>query len=105
MRAMAGRRLGLRGRERLLNVLAYALLILAIAIVFFPLLWMLTVSVRPNLEVTKIPPDWIPQVFTLEGYRKIFENKKFLIVFFNSMVISLIVTALSLFLGATAAYA
>ena len=97
--------LGQRGRERLLNVLAYALLILAIAIVFIPLLWMLTVSVRPNLEVMKIPPDWIPQVLTLEGYRKIFTNKKFLIVFFNSMVISLIVTALSLFLGATAAYA
>jgi multiple sugar transport system permease protein len=97
--------LGQRGRERLLNVFAYALLILAIGIVFIPLLWMLTVSVRPNLEVMKIPPDWIPQVFTLEGYGKIFANKKFLIVFFNSMVVSLIVTALSLFLGATAAYA
>jgi len=97
--------LGQRGRERLLNAFAYALLILAIGIVFIPLLWMLTVSVRPNLEVMKIPPDWIPQVFTLEGYGKIFANKKFLIVFFNSMVISLIVTALSLFLGATAACA
>jgi multiple sugar transport system permease protein len=97
--------LGQKGRERLLNLVAYALLTLAIAIVFFPLLWMLTVSVRPNLEVMKIPPDWIPQVFTLEGYRKIFENPKFLIVFFNSMAISLLVTAASLFLGATAAYA
>ena len=98
-------RLGLRGRERLLNALAYALLILAITIVFFPLLWMLTVSVRPNLEVMKMPPDWIPQVFTLEGYLKIFGNTRFLIVFLNTMVISLLVTALSLFLGATAAYA
>jgi multiple sugar transport system permease protein len=105
MRAMAGRRLGLRGRERLLNAVAYALLILAIAIVFFPLLWMLTVSVRPNIEVTKIPPDWIPEVFTLEGYLKIFGNTRFLIVFLNTMAISLLVTILSLILGATAAYA
>src|SRR5215217_2154565 len=105
MRAMAGGRLGLRGRERLLNAVAYALLILAIAIVFFPLLWMLTVSVRPNIEVTKMPPDWIPEVFTLEGYLKIFGNTRFLIVFLNTMAISLLVTALSLFLGATAAYA
>jgi multiple sugar transport system permease protein len=97
--------LGQIGRERLLNGIAYALLMLAIAIVFFPLLWMLTVSVRPNLEVMKIPPDWVPQVFTLEGYRKIFDNRKFLVVFLNSMVISLVVTALSLFLGAMAAYA
>jgi multiple sugar transport system permease protein len=105
MRAMAGRRLGLRGRERLLNAVAYALLILAIAIVFFPLLWMLTVSVRPNIEVTKMPPDWIPEVFTLEGYLKIFGNTRFLIVFLNTMAISLLVTILSLILGATAAYA
>ena len=105
MRAMAGGRLGLRGRERLLNAVAYALLILAIAIVFFPLLWMLTVSVRPNIEVTKMPPDWIPEVFTLEGYLKIFGNTRFLIVFLNTMAVSLLVTILSLILGATAAYA
>ena len=29
-------------------------------IVSLPILWMLTVSVRPNLEVMKIPPSWIP---------------------------------------------
>ena len=97
--------LGLRNRERLLNTLAYALLILAIIIVFLPLAWMLTVSVRPNLEVMKMPPDWIPQVFTLEGYAKIFSNPRYLLVFLNTMVVSLIVTAMSLFLGAMAAYA
>jgi multiple sugar transport system permease protein len=105
MSSVPPRGLGQIGRERLLNAVAYVLLMLAIAIVFFPLLWMLTVSVRPNFEVMKIPPDWMPQVFTLEAYRKIFDNRKFLIVFLNSMVIALLVTALSLFLGAMAAYA
>jgi multiple sugar transport system permease protein len=97
--------LGQRNRERLLNALAYGLLILAIIVIFFPLAWMVTVSVRPNIEVMKMPPDWIPQVFTLEGYAKIFSNKKFLVVFFNTMVVSLMVTGLSLVLGAMAAYA
>ena len=97
--------LGQRNRERLLNLLAYSLLVLAIVIIFFPLAWMVTVSVRPNLEVMKMPPDWIPQVFTLEGYAKIFTNKRFMVVFVNTIVVSLIVTALSLVLGAMAAYA
>jgi multiple sugar transport system permease protein len=97
--------LGQRNRERLLNALAYGLLILAIIVIFFPLAWMVTVSVRPNIEVMKMPPDWIPQVFTLEGYEKIFSNKKFLVVFLNTMVVSLMVTGLSLVLGAMAAYA
>lgn len=98
-------RLGQRGRERLLNAAAYALLILAILIVFFPLAWMLSVSFRPNIEVMQMPPDWLPQVFTLDGYKKIFTTPRYLVVFANTMVISLVVTLLSLVLGAMAAYA
>jgi multiple sugar transport system permease protein len=105
MRAALMGNLGLRNRERLINTLSYALLILAIIIVFLPLAWMLTVSVRPNLEVMKMPPSWIPEVFTLEGYVKIFSNPRYLLVFLNTTVVSLIVTAISLFLGAMAAYA
>jgi multiple sugar transport system permease protein len=94
-----------RRQERWLNLAAYGLLTIAILIVFFPLAWMLTVSVRPNLEVMRMPPEWIPEVFTLQGYAKIFTNPKFLMVFLNTMVVSLLVTALSLVLGALAAYA
>lgn len=97
--------LGQRGRERLLNTFAYALLVLAILIVFFPLAWMLSVSFRPNIEVMQMPPDWLPQVFTLDGYKKIFTTPRYLLVFFNTMLISLVVTVLSLLLGAMAAYA
>lgn len=98
-------KIGIRGRERLINLAAYLMLLVAIAIVFFPLAWMLTVSVRPNIEVMRMPPEWLPQVFTLEGYRKIFASPRYLVVFLNTMVISLVVTALSLILGAMAAYA
>lgn len=97
--------LGQRNRERMLNLLAYGLLILAIVIIFFPLAWMATVSVRPNIEVMKMPPDWIPAVFTLEAYAKIFSSPRYLVVFANTMVVSLVVTVLSLVLGAMAAYA
>jgi multiple sugar transport system permease protein len=97
--------MGLKNRERLINTLSYGLLILAIIVIFLPLAWMLTVSVRPNLEVMKMPPSWIPEVFTLEGYAKIFSNPRYLLVFLNTAVVSLIVTAISLFLGAMAAYA
>lgn len=98
-------RLGQRGRERLLNASAYLLLILAIVIIFFPLAWMLSVSFRPNLEVMQMPPRWLPEVFTLEGYRKIFSSSRYLVVFLNTTIISLVVTVLSLLLGAMAAYA
>ncbi len=93
------------GGQRLLQFAIYALLVAAITVMCFPLAWMLTVSVRPNVEVTKIPPDWLPQVFTLEAYQKIFRNPKYLRVFINSCGIALVVTGLSLALGSMAAYA
>jgi multiple sugar transport system permease protein len=97
--------LGIRGRRLLLHASVYSLLILAIIVMCFPLAWMLTVSVRPNVEVMTIPPDWIPQIFTLEAYAKIFQSDRYLRVFLNTCFIALVVTVLSLFLGSMAAYA
>lgn len=97
--------LGIRRRERLINTLSYLALTAAIVIVFIPLAWMLSVSLRPNIEVMKMPPSWLPEVFTLEGYAKIFSNPRYLIVFLNTTIVSLLVTLISLFLGAMAAYA
>lgn len=97
--------LGIRRRERLINTLSYLALTVAIVIVFIPLAWMLSVSLRPNLEVMKMPPSWLPEVFTLEGYAKIFSSSRYLIVFLNTTIVSLLVTLISLFLGAMAAYA
>ncbi|WP_046864713.1 carbohydrate ABC transporter permease [Microvirga massiliensis] len=97
--------LGIRGRRVLLHASVYSLLLLAIIVMCFPLAWMLTVSVRPNVEVMTIPPYWIPQIFTLEAYAKIFQSDRYLRVFLNTCFVSLVVTALSLFLGSMAAYA
>lgn len=97
--------LSIQARRRLLAALSYAMLIGAIVIICLPLAWMLTVSLRPNLEVMRIPPSWIPDTVTLEGYRKIFTNPRYVVVFLNTIFISLTVTLLSLVLGALAAYA
>lgn len=97
--------LGVAARRRLLNLSTYALLLLAIVVMCFPLAWMFSVSVRPNVEVMQMPPDWIPRVFTWEAYAKILTSPKYLRVFVNTVSVALLVTLLSLFLGAMAAYA
>lgn len=92
-------------RRTLLNASIYGLLVLAIVIMCFPLAWMLSVSLRPNVEVTSIPPAWLPKEWTLRGYAKFFESARYTRVFFNSIFVSAVVTVLSLTLGALAAYA
>lgn len=96
---------GIRARRRAAHAAIYATLALATVIMMFPVAWMLTVSVRPNVEVMKIPPQWIPTIFTLDPYIKVLGSARYLRTFLNSYVIALTVTAFSLVIGALAAYA
>ena len=95
----------MRARRRTAHAAIYTILVAVTAIMLFPVAWMLTVSVRPNVEVMKIPPQWIPTVFTLAPYAKVLGSTRYLRTFLNSYVIALVVTAFSLFIGALAAYA
>jgi multiple sugar transport system permease protein len=97
--ARPGRR-GAAGRA-----LVYALLVLATAATLFPVAWMVTVSVRPNVEVMRIPPQWIPTVVTWQPYAQVLGSPRYLRTFVNSYVIATGVTLLSLLVGALAAYA
>jgi multiple sugar transport system permease protein len=98
-------RWGIRARRRAAHAAIYATLVLAAAIMMFPVAWMLTVSVRPNVEVMRIPPQWIPSVFTLEPYLQVLRSARYLTTFGNSYLIALSVTLFSLVVGALAAYA
>ena len=72
----------------------------------FPVAWMLTVSVRPNVEVMKIPPDWIPTRLHARGAtRRCCSSRRYLRTFANTYFVALAVTVVSLFVGAMAAYA
>ena len=95
----------MRARRRAAHAAIYSILLVVTALMLFPVAWMLTVSVRPNVEVMKIPPQWIPTVFTLAPYAKVLGSPRYLQTFLNSYVIALVVTAFSLFIGALAAYA
>jgi multiple sugar transport system permease protein len=102
---IAPMRMGRRAKRRLTHVAIYAMLIAGGIVMMFPIAWMLTVSVRPNIEVMKIPPDWIPQIFTLDAYRKVLGSTRYLRTFVNTYFVSLAVTLLSLVIGALAGYA
>lgn len=95
----------MRTRRRAAHAAIYLILVLVTVIMLFPIAWMLTVSVRPNVEVMKIPPDWIPQVFTMAAYEKVLGSPRYLKTFVNTYFVALAVTLVSLFIGAMAAYA
>ena len=81
-----------------------AVMVILSIIVLFPVLWMISTSLKPMIGIFSVPPHLIPRHFSLAGYKTILDNVKWLKYFFNSYFISFMVTLLCLAVGTLAAY-
>lgn len=82
----------------------YFLVILVIAYCISPFLWQFLTSLKPDSEITRLPPVF-PESITIRHYISIFEGYPFLRVILNSAVVSLSTTLLSVAIGSLAAFA
>jgi multiple sugar transport system permease protein len=86
------------------RVLLILLVTGTVLVLMFPIIWMVFASIRPTAETLASPPVWWPRDVTLDAYRRLFADPEEIRYFVNSYVISLSTAALTLLLGAPAAY-
>lgn len=91
-------------RSTITRIAAHALLIAAIVIVAFPILWAVKSSFTPTGEVLSTPVFAAPSRFTLENYAGGLSSAPFGLYFLNSTLIAVIVTATTVLAGLTAGY-
>ncbi len=79
---------------------------LAIGLVFacFPVLWMLSSSIKSNTEIFSVPPHVIPRHFFLSAYNAILGNPSKVRFFLNSYLVAGVVTLLTLFVAILSGY-
>ena len=94
----------MRRSHRPIQLLAHAVLLATTVFVLFPYAWMLVTSIKPVADVIAWPVRWLPRVVTLENYAAILGDARFLRSLFNSAVVSIAVTTISLVLSVPAAY-
>ncbi len=87
-------------RRLLLNVVTWAVVL----VIVFPLLWMLITSVKPQSELFRIPPTFLPQAITFEHYWRLLTETPFLTYFRNSVVLATSTTALVILVATLGAY-
>src|SRR5262245_7924943 len=68
-----------------------------------PYVWMLLTSFKGRLDILSPQPIWFFRP-TLANYPAVFIDKDYLPLLYNSLVIALSTTALSILIGAPAAY-
>ena len=96
---VGGRQLG----TRLLRL--YLPLAVCVILMLFPFYWMVITSIKPNRELysQKIMPLIVHQP-TLKHYVDLLTETNFLTWTYNTMLVAIITTAVSLVLGTTMAY-
>ena len=71
----------------------------------FPVFWMFSSSFKKNSEIFAYPPQILTEGFSLDAYLVILSDPVKLRFFFNSYLVALSVTALTLIVATLAAYA
>ena len=71
----------------------------------FPALWILFTSLKTEAELTAKPITWLPHAPTLANYLRAFTDQPLLLFLFNSFMVAILSTALTLFISVLAAYA
>jgi multiple sugar transport system permease protein len=91
--------------RRALENIGFALAVLALvspaALVF---LWMLSLSLKTEIDNIAFPPVFIPNPPTLANFVAVFERNDFLNQAWNSVVVSVTATAIALLVGVPAGY-
>ncbi len=94
-----------RGRSGTVGrILMYAAMIIAAALVLLPFYWMVMSSLKTDNEVFTVPIRWLPEVPQWGNYVTIWQKSGMLTWLKNTMILSVVITALQVFTGSFAAY-
>lgn len=86
------------------KTLRVALLLLILGLLLFPIYWTGVTSLKTNLDIYKIPPQWVPSSPTLENYAAVLGSKSFMTYYLNNFIVASLATLLSMVVSVMAGY-
>jgi len=95
--------LNLKGKLK--HVWRYALSSVAVVAALAPVYWMLTISLKSEVDQFATPPRWLSFTPTLAHYRDAFLTRSFGQYLITSLIVAVISTLCALLFGTLAAYA
>ncbi|MBS5063205.1 MAG: carbohydrate ABC transporter permease [Hungatella hathewayi] len=94
-------------KEAVKKLVFTALMFIFVYIMIFPLLWMVSSSLKSSDEVFRIPFQWLPETFRWSNYAKVWNNQYYPFgrMFLNSTYVVALSIGLMLLISSLAAYA
>jgi len=95
--------LTMKKRQNLAMLLRYVFIIVFAAFALFPIYEMVATSLKNEVDAFSIPPKWV-FLPTFKNYQEVLFEGKFFTYFYNSIIVALTATVLSVAAGALGAY-
>jgi ABC-type glycerol-3-phosphate transport system permease component len=86
------------------RIFLYVSVIVVVAIVAFPLFWMIASSFKPRTELYAFPPTFFPHLPTFDNYVELLFKTSFTTYFKNSLIVAAGATVLSMIIGSLGGY-
>ncbi len=98
--------MSIKTKKALLNVFKWAVLLIIMFFLLFPIYWVVLTSFKTNMESYLYPPTFLPKVPTLEGFINLFTNyPEFFIYYKNNIIVSALSTILVCMVALFSGYA
>lgn len=98
--------MGAKGKKTLFTALKYAVLVLILIFLMFPLYWVLMTSFKTNMEAYRFPPTMVPEAPTVQSYISLFTEDNFFFTYYkNNFIVSGVTAAITLILAIMSGYA
>ena len=87
------------------QTMMYILLIIAAGFALVPIIWMVLSSFKTMEDIFRFPMEWLPKPFYYKAYPEAWAQRNFARYFFNSLFISVVITAGNIIICSMAGYA
>ena len=94
-----------RRRRSARSVVTYVVLLVVALIILFPFFWMISTAFKPNTDIIKRPPIFLPSNPTFLHFRKVFLTVPYFRTLYNSLFVSGMTTLITVFFSTMVGYA
>ncbi len=86
------------------KILLYIVLIVFSITMILPFVWMISASLKPEVDVFTMPIKWIPDQFRWSNYKEVWTRVPFLSYYTNTVIVAVAITAAQVMTCSLAAY-
>jgi multiple sugar transport system permease protein len=94
-----------RRRKSAKKLITYLVLLLVGVVILFPFFWMISTAFKPNTDIIKRPPIFLPTEPTLAHFQKVFAAVPYFRTLYNSLFVSGMTTLITIFFSTMVGYA